>query len=129
MEMRDSEGNCIDVYGPNPAVKLTYTDDGWMFTILEHTDGRPNVECGDLAGGTDKEKIALCKEFASYCSKVEIKSDNEVIHHVEHSFFPNWAGAQQLRYYSFDGNKLLLSTPPFLVYGKEQQVYLVWEKV
>ncbi len=53
---------------------------------------------------------------------------NRVIHHIKISSFPNWAGVDQERIFELKGNKLLLSTPPLLLSGKQQTAHPVWER-
>ncbi len=47
---------------------------------------------------------------------------------MEASFFPNWAGVDQERFYRFDGNRLTLSAASMLANGKSQSVHLIWDK-
>ncbi len=49
--------------------------------------------------------------------------------HVEVSFFPNWVGHDQERFFEFSGNRLALSTPPVLIEGRQQRAYLIWERI
>ena len=72
---------------------------------------------GDIAGGTDEEKVAAADTYLSYCGRYEIQGE-KVVHHIEVSFFPNWLGVVQKRIFEFDGNTLSLSTPPLIVGGK-----------
>jgi hypothetical protein len=53
----------------------------------------------------------------------------KVVHHVKVSFFPNWVGVDQERFFDFDRNRLSLSTPPFLIGGMQQTAHLIWERV
>jgi Lipocalin-like domain len=52
-----------------------------------------------------------------------------VIHHVELSVFPNWVGVDQERLVATNGNRLMLSTRPLLLEGRQQTAHLVWERV
>jgi hypothetical protein len=52
-----------------------------------------------------------------------------VVHHVEVSLTPDWAGGDQVRHYKLEGNRLTLTTPPTLFGGVEQVTTLVWERL
>jgi hypothetical protein len=44
------------------------------------------------------------------------------------SLYPNWTGQDQVRNLRFEDNKLILSTPPFLLSGDTWTFELVWER-
>jgi hypothetical protein len=52
-----------------------------------------------------------------------------VTHHIESAWYPNWSGGQQLRFFELEGDRIRLSTPPFLIDGIEARVYLIWERL
>lgn len=91
------------------------------------TANRPRFASGDAGGGTTEERLAAADTYLSYCGRYEVRPD-KVIHHVEVSLFPNWIGMDQERFFEFDGDRLSLSTPPFLVSGKQQSARLIWER-
>ena len=74
------------------------------------------------------EIVAAYGTYISYCGKYEVTEDR-VIHHVEVSFYPNWIGKDQVRFYKFEGDRLILSTPPMILGGKQQSGYLIWERM
>lgn len=113
-------------FGMNTTGYITYTEDGYMFAMLQNNDREefPFSSQNDKVTGT---KSSLRKEFVSYCGKYEIAAD-KVIHHIEISFFTDWHGPSQ-RIFEFSGNKLTLSTNPFKREGKETRTVAVWEKV
>lgn len=114
-------------FGENARGKITYTDDGYMFVMIESAQPRPNWASEDISIGTDQERTASTKGFISYCRKYELKNDSEIVHHVEMSFFPNWIGTSQLRYYKFQDGKLIISTPELILNGESVKNYLTWE--
>ena len=89
---------------------------------------RPKFASGDLWGGTTEEKVAAADTYISYCGKYEVQGD-KVIHHIDVSFFPNWSGVDQTRFFEFKGNRLSLSTPPILMAGIQRTAHLIWERV
>ena len=105
---------------------IMYNIDGYMsVAILPKRRRKFNTQ--DIIGGTSEEKAAVAESFISYFGRYDIK-DNKVIHHIELSFFPNWIGVDQERYYRFEENKLILNAKPMLINGKNQSVKLIWEK-
>ena len=88
---------------------------------------RPHFAAEDLLGGTSAEKEAAADSYIAYCGTYTLFADR-VVHHVEQSFFPNRAGTAQTRYYTLEGNRLELTTPPILIDGDEQVCRISWER-
>ncbi len=88
---------------------------------------RPHFKSSDLRGGSAEEKVLAFNTYFTYCGKYEA-TDKKVVHHIEISFYPNWIGADQDRFYSFDGDRLILSSPPLLFDNNEQTAYLIWKR-
>ncbi|HLG86542.1 MAG TPA: lipocalin-like domain-containing protein [Alphaproteobacteria bacterium] len=106
---------------------LSYAPDGYMFAALM-ASGRPRFLGGDPLGGTAEECRAATHGYHTYCGRYRLEKD-AVVHTVELSLFPNLIGQEQVRYYRFDGDRLLLSTPPLLRNGLSGVAQLVWERV
>jgi hypothetical protein len=87
---------------------------------------RLQFSSGDVLGGTTQEKVAAAEGYISYVGRYDIQG-NKIVVHVEVSFFPNWVGKDQERFFEVRGNTLELSTAPLLVRGKQQTAHLVWE--
>ena len=64
----------------------------------------------------------------SYCGRYEFRGDR-IIHRVELSLFPTWAGGDQERLVELVGNRLTLSTRLMLLEGIQQTAHLIWERV
>ncbi len=114
-------------FGQDAVGYIMYNEDGYMFVAIMTTN-RPPFVSGDILGGSLKEKAAAAETLISYCGTYEIQRDR-VIHHIEVSSFPNWVGVDQERIFEFKENRLVLSTLPLLVGGKQQTAHLVWERV
>lgn len=52
----------------------------------------------------------------------------EEIHRTERCAIPNCEGTEQVRYFELTGDRLLLRTEPFALYGHEWVLNLVWER-
>lgn len=127
LEIRDANGLVNHPFGKNAVGYLIYTTEGYMSATLMKANRLP-FSAGDRFSASTEELVSAALTYESYCGCYEIKS-NKVIHKVEASQFPNWIGIHQERYFEFAGNKLLLSTPPMLFSGKEQNVYVTWERI
>ena len=104
-----------------------YNAEGYMAVALM-VSNRKRFSSMDIKGGTTEEIVAAYSTYISYCCKYEVTEDR-VIHHVEVSLYPNWIGVDQVRFYKFEGDKLILSTPPMILGGKQQSGYLLWERM
>jgi hypothetical protein len=70
------------------------------------------------------------QEITSYAGPWRIEGD-AVIHSVEMATREPWVGTEQVRGFSFEGNRLTLSPPvsPDYVHGSVTRRHLVWEKL
>jgi hypothetical protein len=125
-EFRGTDGQIRYPYGRDLAGYILYGQDGYMSVAIMGTE-RPRFAADDIRGGTTEEKVAAADTYISYCGRYEVRGDR-VIHHIEVSFFPNWAGVDQERLFAFEDDELSLSTPPLLVNGVQQAAYLIWRR-
>lgn len=98
-----------------------------MSGMMSRSD-RPNLSSENLTQIKDDEKLSLANGFIGYSGKYEVL-DDKIIHYVEMSFIPNWVGKPLDRYYGFQNDDLMLSTPPDILNGKEFIYYLLWGKL
>ncbi|MCP4108951.1 MAG: lipocalin-like domain-containing protein [Desulfobacteraceae bacterium] len=125
-EFRNSDGHVSYPYGKGATGYIMYNEGGYMSVAIMNAD-RPGFDAGDLFRGTDEEKVAAASTYLSYCGRYDIL-ENKVIHHIEVSLFPNWVGTDQVRNFEFDGDRLTLSTDPFLAHGLQQSGHLIWKR-
>ncbi|MEA5621831.1 lipocalin-like domain-containing protein [Nostoc sp. UHCC 0251] len=125
-EIQDTEGQVSYPYGQDAIGYLVYTHDGFMSATLTNKQ-RPRFISEDPIGGSLEEKAQATQTYLAYCGRYEIQ-DNQVVHHIEASLFPNWIGVDQQRFFEFEKDRLLLKTPPLLVGGKRRVAYLIWER-
>ncbi|BAY08510.1 lipocalin-like domain-containing protein [Calothrix sp. NIES-2098] len=126
-ETRTANGQVFYPLGDNPSGYIIYTDNGYVSVAMMKAN-RPLFQAGDIAAGTVEEKVTAADSYVSYCGTYEIQ-DNRVVHHVEVSFFPNWVGANQVRFLQLNDDLLTLSTHPILVNGIEIVGSLIWQRV
>jgi Lipocalin-like domain len=123
---RNANGDLRSALGENAQGLLVYTPDGYMIAILSAA-GRPPFRSSDFRGGTPEEALQAVNSYISYSGRYEINGDT-ITHHVEMSLYPNWTGQDQIRNLRFEENKLILSTPAFLLSGDKWTFELVWER-
>lgn len=126
-ELRSQDGQVIYPYGKDAVGYLIYNEDGYMATEIMSAN-RASFTSGDIRAASAEEKTAAFDTYLSYCSRYEIKGD-KIIHYVEVSSFPNLTGVPQERFFDFNGDKLSIITPPYLVDGIQRTVHVAWERV
>lgn len=89
---------------------LIYADDGTMAVQMVAAD-RPSIDTDDALGGDPGQRAAAYSTCLAYFGTFEVEGDR-VIHRVRGSLFPNWSGSVQSRPIAFEGDVLVLRTPP-----------------
>jgi lipocalin-like protein len=126
LSLTEEDGTISYPMGEDPVGYIIYSGDGFMSVGFMRV-GRAGFASGDSGQATDEEKIAAAESHMAYCGRYEVLEDR-VVHHIEVSSFPNWAGTSQERFFCFEGNRLILTTPPDRVYGKTQTARVVWHR-
>ena len=129
-ENRDAGGQLGYPLGPDALGYITYTADGYIFAQIMAVE-RATLATQNPFGGVDAEAAAAARSHMSYCGRYEVRTggeNDEVVHRVAISDFPNWVGGEQLRFYKFEGEKLILSAPPFQTKKGEITTFLIWER-
>jgi hypothetical protein len=99
-------GSESDALGPDPFGYLNYSPDGrlMVFVVKGH---RPKPASNPPS---NEEKIALFDSLFAYVGTYEVQGDR-VIHTLDGSWNESWTGTQQTRLLSFDGGRLVYTTP------------------
>jgi hypothetical protein len=126
LEFRSANGQVNYPLGKDVHGYIIYNQDGYM-SVAFMSVGRTPFNSGDLSAGGIEEKVQAFDTYFSYCGRYELRGE-KVIHHIEVSLFPNWIGKDEERFYRFDNDQLILSTPPLLVDGIEQTGLLIWKR-
>lgn len=99
-------GEHSDALGPNPFGYINYAPDGrLMVFVLKANRPRPKT-----VPPTDQEKIALFDSLFAYVGRYEVEADR-VVHTLDGSWNELWTGTTQTRLLSFEGYRLLYTTP------------------
>jgi len=105
---------------------LVYAPDGYMFAALTAA-GRPDFLGSDPLAGSAYECLTAMHSYHTYCGRYRLEEDR-VLHTVEMCLCPNLLGSVQTRYYRFDGEDLVLSTPPLTRAGTTGTAELIWRR-
>jgi hypothetical protein len=111
---------------PDALGSLIYSADGHMSGHIMRRD-RPPFAGVEALRGTDQESAAAMRSYIAYAGTYRREGDT-VIHRVELSLFPNWVGSEQRRDIAWEGDRLVLSTPPMPFGGAPTVHRLVWER-
>lgn len=120
------DGRTIYPMGEDAKGFIMYTTDGYMSAAL-FRGNRPNFETGEALTASDAEKVAGWDSYYSYGGPFEIDGDR-VIHTVAHTIYPNWLGGTQVREISFEGEHLILTTPPQKTRRGTQNSRVIWRR-
>ncbi len=121
-----SEGERSEApYGPGPVGFLTYAGDGRVTAMISY-GGRKLLS----GGGTHalEEQAEAFKTFLAYAGRYTLSGD-KVTHHIEISSIQNYVDKDLVRSVKFEGNRIILVTPPTLINGKVQTVELIWQRL
>jgi hypothetical protein len=114
-------------FGASPTGLLTYTREGRMSAMISYGERKP-LSVSDWSLAATEEKAEAFGTFAAYAGRYTLAEDR-VIHHVEISSLQNWVNTDLVRLIQFQGDRILLRTPPTASNGKIQTWELVWERV
>ena len=123
-EAHDATGALKYPLGEDATGQLSYDATGRMSAqLMRRYQDRFVSE--DWQQARAEEKAAAWSNYFGYFGTYTIdESIGAVTHHIEGSWFPNLIGTQQIRYYHFEGDQLVLDADT--AWG---QVRIVWEKI
>ncbi len=110
-------------YGPNPAGFLTYAEDGRVTSLISYGERKPL----SIAGRTEEQAEAF-NTFLAYAGRYTLSGD-KVTHYIEISSIQNYVGKDLVRNIKFEGDQIVLITPPTMVNGKIQAIELTWQRL
>ena len=123
--MKDGTTRPFPRYGAQCKGFLIYQRDGYMCAYLVNPDRQ---KWADPAHPTPEEKLAVADGTFAYCGRYEIDvKQKQIIHLPEVATNPGWVGSRQVRPYTFQDGRLILSdvekNDPNIARWK-----IVWEK-
>jgi len=97
------------MYGANPK-GVAFFNAGGRFIISVIRADRANYGIIHPAKGTDEENKATAQGTMTYFGTYTVnEADRTIAIHIEASSFPNWSGADQIRGFSIEGDRLTLT--------------------
>jgi hypothetical protein len=110
-------------YGAGPVGFLTYTEEGRVTSLISY-GGRKSLSIG----ATPQEQAEAFSTFLAYTGRYTLSGD-KVTHHIEVSSIQNYVNKDLIRRVKFEGDQIVLITPPTLVNGKIQTIELIWQRL
>jgi hypothetical protein len=123
-EEREVGGGVNYPLGPDAIGQISYDAAGRMSAQLMRSN-QAQFGREDPLQATTEEKVAAWSNYFGYFGTYMIDSKAAtVVHHIEGSWFPNLIGTDHVRYFRFEGERLVLDADT--AWG---QVRNVWEKI
>jgi Lipocalin-like domain len=123
-EERDGGGEVHYPLGPDAIGQISYERTGRMSAQLMRSK-QPLFKREDWRQATTEEKAAAWSGYFGYFGTFTVDElAGAVVHHIEGSWFPNLVGTDQVRYFQFEGQQIILDADT--EWGK---VRIVWEKL
>ena len=120
-----TDGKVVFPYGEDAKGRITYDEFGNM-AVQIMKNNRSQFLSEDPLQAQPDEVLAAYNGFIAYCGNYEVNlNSNQVVHQIKISSFPNWVGQNQIRYFEFNEDKLILSTD---IIGSSRHK-LIWKKV
>jgi hypothetical protein len=110
-------------YGLNPVGFLTYSEEGRVTSLISYGERK----LLSIASRTEEQAEAF-NTFLAYAGRYTFSGD-KVTHHIEISSIQNYVGKDLVRYIKFEGDQIVLITPPTMVNGKIQAIELTWQRL
>ena len=123
MEGRRASGAVFHPWGTDVRGRLTYDRAGHVALQIAKV-GRERFVSDDLEAGTPAEIRRAWDSYHAWFGHFTVGRDEpSVIHHIEASLFPNWAGVDQMRLVTLEDDGLVLRSKP-MPYGGEPVEFL-----
>jgi glucuronate isomerase len=126
-EVHTEDNKITRPWGTDVSGQVIYTADGYMSGCFMQTERVPFVSDDVMSGSADEFASAM-KSYIGYAGTYSVK-DNCVIHHVSTSLFPNWTRTDIKRFFTIEGTRLTLTTPPSVFDGMNISAVLLWERL
>lgn len=124
-EARSSKGEAIHPLGKDPYGMVMFDTGGNMCALTMRRD-RPKFASNDASRGTPEEIKAAFEGLIAYCGTYEVNEEKgTVTYHIEGSWFPNLVGTDQIRFFEFSGDQLIIKTPPVPAGDEHWTIYAI----
>lgn len=122
-EFTTSDGKVFKPYGDDAIGEVMFDSSGRFSAQIMRRDRKIT----EHAPTTDEIKKAYLG-YVAYFGRFEVDEEKRMlINHVEGALNPAWVGGVQIRYYEFNGDKIILRTDPIQRGGVTLVGKLVWK--
>ncbi len=108
-------------YGQHPVGFLSYTPDARVTALISYGGRKPLA-----IGASAEEQAEAFRTFLAYAGRY-IFSTGKITHKIEVSSIQSYVNKDLVRSVQFEGDRMILVTPPTVVNGKVQTLELIWE--
>ncbi len=127
-EGHGADGRVVYDQGKHPVGRVMFDASGRMSIHLTNPD-RSNFASGDFLRPTQEECLEAFKSYFGYFGSYTLdEKARTVTFHVEGAAYPNYVGTDQVRYYTIEGERLILRTPPERAGGTDVTYFVTWER-
>lgn len=114
-------------FGSDPTGQIIYTAGGYMSAILMRSD-RVQFEAGDILDARDDERLGAFASSSAYSGSYAVE-DDQIVHRLAVTTYPNWTGTTQVRDFELTGTHFTLFPPRMLMHGKMRRGEVRWERI
>ena len=121
------DGREMAPFGEDVSGRLCYSETGDFTVIISRSDRRP-FKTGGQWTADNSEKAKSYEGMLAYFGRYEFDG-NKMLHHVEASLYPNWAGHTQIRLAAIDNDILTLSARLEEGTNEARTAELIWQRL
>lgn len=119
-------GQVRHAFGPTPKGHFIFHPDGHTAVQIVNPD-RPATA---VDRATDDDLRALARTYLAYFGTYDVDpATRKIVVHTAADLNPLNTGADQIRFYSIDGDTMVLQPPPSTVEGGQQVSRITWRRV
>ncbi len=127
-ESHSTDGSISYGYGKEPLGLVVFAASGRLSLHLVDPDRR-TFSSGDFLRPTPKELSEAFNGYFGYFGTYSVDEAAEVVtFHIEGAAYPNYIGTDQRRFFTIDGNRLILRTPPERAGGVDITFLVTFER-
>jgi hypothetical protein len=128
-EFRTARGSVLYPLGEDAVGQAIFTESGYMSGQLMRQN-RSDFASDNQALGTPEEIQEAFLGYVAYYGRCEVDVGKQTLTtRVEGSMYPNWVGGEQVRFYEFVDEQLVLRTQPIAIGDDEITGVLTWRRV
>lgn len=125
--VRQADGRETVPLGADAVGYLYYSPDGVVSGIMMERN-RPHFQTGNRLGASVEEKVRGWDSAITYMGTYEFLGDR-VMHRIKASVFPDWSGANQLRYRRVLASGNVELTAQLEERGVKREAIVTWRRI